>query len=410
MAKGTEQRGRPGDRPNARIDPAVAGDRLAAAPASAASAAPATTAATAVAVQVAPPAASAFVPAGVDPLPDRAGRDPILRWTVHLGLPLGASLLIHASLLAALAFSTWNATSERDFGPGEFEVGIREFNDEMGRSLTWASEGLPTGAVTIPERPLTFDVSDLSDLRAPETLSRLDAGLAGGEGGGFGLGESGLSGVLGVGGGAGEGGGAGFGTGFGSGGGAPLAGVFGLSAAGSRFVYVVDFSGSILVAVDDLKRELKRSVGRLKPTQTFTVILFYSSPRMNRDDFQIEVFSPDLQPARADVKQRFFAWIDTKAPQGSTEPLGAMRRAMRLEPEVIFLFSDGYFDDKVVREIEQTNRSVKARVHTLVFDELLLSDMSGVPRLTEGARRLKRIAEENGGKVKVVSGVDLRGR
>ena len=207
--------------------------------------------------------------------------------------------------------------------------------------------------------------------------------------------------------GAGGGGGGGFGTGFGTGSGIGHAIVWNIAASGSTFAYVVDFSGSIIVAVDDLKRELKRSVGKLTSRQLFNVFIFYSVGDQRAEHFKTEAFEPSLQTATPDVKRNFFTWIDRKAPQGRTEPLQAMRRALALRPDAVFFFSDGMFDDKVVDEIAQANKKIGAQVHCLVFDELLLSDTSGLPRLTDGARRMTRIAEQSGGQIKIVTGADL---
>lgn len=348
-----------------------------------------------------------------EPPVDREQREPWLFWTMHLGLPTIVSLTLHFALFAILAVCTWEALERRDYSVGEFEAGITDAGGtDLSRSLSWPSSSLlPPTDLTLPETSTRFDVSELTSFQNLAPAERA-AGSGGEEGGGFGLGDLGRSGVLGIGeGGAGEGGGAGFGSGFGSGGGVGSAGVWDLRVAGNHFAYVVDFSGSIVVAVDDLKRELKRSVGRLKPSQTFNVFLFYGTTG-GRERFVTESFASELQPARSEVKARFFQWIDGKAPTGSTEPLAAMQRAIRLRPEVIFLFSDGYFDEKVVREIERANRTARCRIHCLVFDELLLQAPVGSlpPRLTDGARRLKRIAEENGGRLKVVTSEDLRRR
>lgn len=352
-------------------------------------------------------------PPTAEPLIDREHRNPWLFWVMHLGLPTVASLALHLTLMVVLALSAWDVLERRDYPTGEFEAGITEARGtDLSGVLSWpGSSLLPPADLTLPETTTRFDVSELVNLPDPIPADRT-AGTGGEEGGGFGLGGLGRSGVLGIGeGGAGEGGGAGFGSGFGSGGGVGSASVWGLSVAGRHFAYVVDFSGSIVVAVDDLKRELKRSVGRLKPSQLFNAFLFYGTTG-GTERFVTESFASDLQPARSEVKSRFFQWIDKKAPTGSTEPLAAMQRAIRLKPDVIFLFSDGYFDEKVVREIRQANRTARCRIHCLVFDELLLEAAAGSlpPRLTDGARRLKRIAEENGGRFKVVTSEDLRRR
>ena len=86
-----------------------------------------------------------------------------------------------------------------------------------------------------------------------------------------------------------------------------------------------------------------------------------------------------------------------------------MKRALALGPEAIFFFSDGYFDDSVVNEIARANRAAHASIVCFVFDEILLGDNSGLPRETDGARRLRKIAEQSGGLVKIVTGKDLGG-
>ena len=52
-------------------------------------------------------------------------------------------------------------------------------------------------------------------------------------------------------------------------------------------------------------------------------------------------------------------------------------------------------------------QEARAQIHCLVFDELLLQNTSGLPQMTDGARRMKRIADQNGGKTKIVTGADL---
>jgi len=346
-----------------------------------------------------------------EPFADREARNPYFRWLVHLGLPVGISLLLHVALFTALALKTWQVLSERTIEVGEYEAGITEsLADKMEGAFKWPGETLlqapnPDAFDFAASESFTRDLSELGELDFGETGS-------GGEAldtGGFGIGTSGRSGILGLGGGAGTGGGGGIGGGFGSGTGIGKAGVWDLRIQANKVAYVVDFSGSIIVAVNELKRELKRSVGALKPFQSFNVFIFYSKGAGNSDRIFTENFEQTLQPATLEVRRKFFAWIARKTPQGSTHPLQAVKRALALKPDAIFFFSDGYFDDSVVAEIAQANRRVKAQIHCLVFDEILLEDTSGLPRMTDGARRLKRIADASGGKAKVVTGVDLRG-
>jgi hypothetical protein len=344
-----------------------------------------------------------------EPLVDRELRSPYIRWLMHLGVPLSVSIGVHVLLFAFLALRSWQVLGG-GLGPDEYAVGIADAaSREAEEGLKWPGEhalDLDAAGSDLDLDPFEFsglaDRSNLGELVRDEVM--LNPGELGD--GGFGIGESGRSGVLGIGEGAGGGGGGGLGPGFGTGSGIGRAGVWNLKASGNTFAYVVDFSGSIIVAVDELKRELKRSIGKLTSTQLFAVYIFYSVGDESRD-FRTEAFSPRLLPATPDAKREFFAWIDRKQPRGRTEPLQAMKRALALDPDAVFFFSDGMFADKVVEQIAKVNSAAGSQIHCLVFDELLLADTSGLPRLTDGARRLKRIADENGGKTKVVTGADL---
>lgn len=339
-------------------------------------------------------------------LPDREAHNPLLRYFLHLGLPVSVSLVIHVGIIIFLALKIFELPTRATADVGEWEGHVVAAED-LGTGLQFGDNKL----LDAPADAVNADTpTELPPYRVGELdLSALDTRPPGpGTGGasGLGLGEGSLS-LLGTGGGAGEAGTGGFGTGLGGGAQIGQAGVWNVSVRANKIVYVIDYSGSVSVAVDDLKRELKRSVGRLTPAQSFDVIMFYSIPGDHDEKVMTESFKPGLEPAERDVRQEFFRWIDRRAPRGETEPLEAMRRALALNPEAIFFFSDGYFDDSVVSEIERANRTVRARIYCLVFDEILLEDKSGLPRETEGVRRLKRIAEANGGKVKIVSGKDL---
>lgn len=338
---------------------------------------------------------------------DRAARNPFYRHLMHLGLPVVFSVVLHVSVVGFLAFKTFQV-----LGPGRIEVGEYEASltpsaaDQLDQALNWAAA---SPLDTPDEAALDESLHELSALDVPDLNPReLDRSGAGGEGAGLGIGDGALA-LLGTGGGAGEAGSGGFGGGLGGGG--PrigMAGVWDLSVQANRIVYVVDFSGSIIVAGDELKRELKRSIGRLKPSQQFNVIIFYSTGAGRDERVRTESFKADLQPADEAIRKEFFAWIDQRAPRGGTEPLQAMQRALAMKPDAVFFFSDGYFEESVVGEISRANRVARARIHCLVFDESYLGDNSGLPpRDKEGSLRLKRVAEQNGGKTKIVTGRDL---
>ncbi|RMF85374.1 MAG: hypothetical protein D6744_01510 [Planctomycetota bacterium] len=339
---------------------------------------------------------------------DRERRSPWLYALVHLLAPLLGSVSFHLALIALLALTTWSVLTRSPKRNSEVQVGIVGATAaDAGDPFRWHDAPAALAAEGDADASAALDFSgapELSGIGAPD----LSATTRDESSGGFGVGEGGAAGVLGVGGGLSDGGGGeGLGAGLGGGESLGVAGVWNVSARGNRFAYVVDFSGSIIIAVDELRRELKRSVGALRGNQEFNVIVFYGTGGRSAVEFRTESFAPKLQRATAAAKRAFFSWIDKKKPRGSTAPLAAMKRALALEPDAVFFFSDGYFDDEVVEEIAAANRNA-AQIHCLVFDELLLQDDSEMPRLTSGARRLKRIAEQSGGSLKVVTGADLR--
>lgn len=347
----------------------------------------------------APPPARSATAAVAAPLPDIEARDPMFRWLVHLGVPLLISLVVHVFLFTILSLRQWATGAGDGVADVEYEARILHDDEQPDEGFRWPTATPVEKAeapMNWPELPSALNTT--SDLKAPPG--------DGGDAGGFGLGEIGRSGILGTGSGAGEGGGAGLGPGFGTRAGLGKAEVWQLNASGNRFVYVVDYSGSIVVSVNELKRELKRSIGALGPTQQFTVIVFYEK----KNKIITESFTAGLQPATPEAKRAFFEWIDRKAPEGSTEPLEALKRALALDADAVFFFSDGYFDEKVVEETVKANRRAKVQINCLVFDEVLLDDFSGLPRVTDGAKRLQRLAERSRGKTKIVTGLDLKPR
>lgn len=336
---------------------------------------------------------------------DRERRNPLYRLLMHLGLPVSISLIVHMLLFVGAASYTFAIIAQPDIEVGEYEAGLMESpEDHLDDAFQWGEE-------TTLEQPEVqpLDELDLSDFSRVDSFdeSMLDSSGQGpgeGEGDGLGLGEGRFS-LLGIGEGAGASGTGGLGSGMGGRGGSlGMAGMWDIRIRANKIVYVVDFSGSILVAVDDLKRELKRSVASLKPSQSFNVIVFYSEA----DRFKSVSFAPALQAVTEESRKAFFEWLEQQSPRGQTEPLQSIKRALNMRPEAIFFFSDGLFDDSVVSEIARANRAVNASIICFVFDELLLNDTSDTPRETDGARRLRRIGQENRGQTKIVTGRDLR--
>jgi von Willebrand factor type A domain len=166
---------------------------------------------------------------------------------------------------------------------------------------------------------------------------------------------------------------------------------FGIRARGQFFVYVVDCSGS-MIDDDRMPRatiELRRSVFALREPQRFEVI-FYNDESIPMPGGPI--------PRSADLaaKNQLRSFLHLIDPDGGTDPRPAMKQALSLRPDAVFLLSDGAFPDGTVAEVTRLNTH-KVPIHCVDLTGGLAGD------------HLKRIAEANGGKYASRMG-DLQGR
>jgi Mg-chelatase subunit ChlD len=166
---------------------------------------------------------------------------------------------------------------------------------------------------------------------------------------------------------------------------------FGIRAQGQFFVYVIDGSGS-MIDEDRMPRatiELRRSVFALRPPQKFEVI-FYNEEATPMPG------GPTPRVADQQAKSQLASWLRLMGPDGGTEPMAAIRMAMSLRPDAIFLLSDGAFPDGTVEKITRLNRR-RIPIHTVDITGGLAGD------------HLKRIAKANGGEYASRPG-DLQGK
>jgi len=115
---------------------------------------------------------------------------------------------------------------------------------------------------------------------------------------------------------------------------------FGLVGEGYKFVYVVDRSGSMSAGPRDAlrvaKAELVRSIRRLDSVHQFQLIFYNERPLL---------FNPSGMPGRLALaternKQQAEQFIDSVRAFGGTGHEDALRLAIRLHPDVIFLLTD----------------------------------------------------------------------
>ncbi len=316
------------------------------------------------------------------------------KWRSGIGsgwqTPFGVSALVHAAGLGMLAFvaiansrQTDFATVISDLGTPAPEVAVRidppVESPVMRGSSSGGREG-PAGPVAAgieTARPAQVRLStevEISQLaleaRLPPTddLSvsvlgkKVGKGIA--LGGGFGSG-------------VGDGQGNGSGTQF-----------FEIATAGTKFVYVLDGSGSMTephsearTRLDRVKIELVRSIGGLPEDMEFFVIFF------NR--VSVPMPAEKLQPATLANKRKYLEWCVKVKGGGGTDPRAALKYALELKPDVIYLLTDGVIKDNVATEVSKLNTR-GASIHTFCFGD------------ASGEALLKEIAQENNGIYKFI--------
>jgi hypothetical protein len=202
----------------------------------------------------------------------------------------------------------------------------------------------------------------------------------------------------GSGGGGGAGGGSGGGVGRGIG---PGTQFFGARDHANSFAYVIDCSGSMTTrnSLDVAKRELLASLGQLPPDAQFAVIFYNLQARMLRDSQGHQ----GLMAATAANKTRIQTQLAAIPPDGGTNHMLALRKALELKPEVIFFLTDAEDMtradvDEILTEVGSTRisavefgsgtdlgqRSALAGLATKTGGSYLYIDVSQFPRSSAG--------------------------
>ena len=133
---------------------------------------------------------------------------------------------------------------------------------------------------------------------------------------------------------------------------------FGSHAYGNRFVFVLDISTSMSARNGDrferAKAELLRSVSKLTPQQSYYVLLFswqtiymygypnryaYKNRRTAAEEDPLEYI-----PATAENLDQLRFWLSRVRLLGGTDPRRALSVAHSMQPDAIFLLSDGQFN------------------------------------------------------------------
>jgi len=166
-------------------------------------------------------------------------------------------------------------------------------------------------------------------------------------------------------------------------------GIGGSAREAKRIVYVVDRSGSMLDTFVFVQKELERSIRALRRSQKFHVIFFNEGP-------PLEAPPRDLVSAIGARKEEFFKFLNKVHPIGGTDPAPAIRRALSLKPDLVYLLSDGMdFDPDLLERIAVWNKGVQAEFFTIAYID------------QAGRRILEAIARQTNGDFTFVSENDL---
>jgi hypothetical protein len=180
---------------------------------------------------------------------------------------------------------------------------------------------------------------------------------------------------------------------------------FGTVARGDRFVYILDRSGSMKNDLGGGSRfraavkELLASIGKLTEEQQFCVVLFSNDfEYMGDGDGDI----PVMFRATSRNKGALKSWLAKAQPGGGTDPRGALRAGLALNPSGLFLLSDGAFNggptpvveglpmeqNLSAAEVVERYNFCRAPVHTIAFiDKTSQPRMQELAKITGGEHR-----------------------
>ncbi|MEN6407234.1 MAG: VWA domain-containing protein [Thermoguttaceae bacterium] len=165
--------------------------------------------------------------------------------------------------------------------------------------------------------------------------------------------------------------------------------LFGVVGEGYKFVYVFDRSGSMggsgQRALRAAKGELIRSLEPLDTVHQFQLIFYNEQPLL---------FNPSGTPGRLAFatdanKRRAIRFIESVQADGGTNHEDALRLAIRLQPDVIFLLTDADEPTLTAAQLD--------KIRTLAAGIVINAIEFGDGPKPAGASFLETLARENGG-------------
>jgi hypothetical protein len=179
----------------------------------------------------------------------------------------------------------------------------------------------------------------------------------------------------------------------------PKGAVFGSGGNAYNIVFVVDGTGTMLgTKYNLLTRELVKTVGSLKPMQNFNVIIFKDGSNYAALDKKA------LIPATSANKQRLSKFLEETSIGGATDVLPALELAFTLRPQLLYLLSDGAFNDlssydAVIKKVNELNAEKKTKVNTIMLrnDTEARNKLEEIAELKKADEALRKIAKDSNG-------------
>jgi Mg-chelatase subunit ChlD len=167
--------------------------------------------------------------------------------------------------------------------------------------------------------------------------------------------------------------------------------LFGVKAEGSKFVYVLDRSGStegkLLAAA---KAEILASIEKIDDVHQFQLVVYNERPKAYNPAGPNGQLAFGTDANRAEAKR----FLGTIAADGGTDHMAALSMAIRMRPDVIFLLTDGDKPVVTARELERVDRlGPGITIHTIQFGEGDHADAKGW---------MGKLAKQSGGEYRYV--------
>jgi hypothetical protein len=169
--------------------------------------------------------------------------------------------------------------------------------------------------------------------------------------------------------------------------------VYGLEGQGSRFVYVFDRSLSMKGApLAAAKRELLASLKKLDRVHQFQIVFYNERPKTMQP--------PQMHFADENGLRQAESFVGGVIADGGTDHLAALKVALRMGPDVVFLLTDADEPPLSARQLEEVQRAGNgAMIHVIEFKSGPASGKTSF---------LRKVAEQNRGEYKAIDVETLR--